>query len=112
MLLAEVPELSSLSRREISALIGLALVNSDSGTMRGRRMIFGGRTSFCTDLYMSALVGTRCNPVIKEFYERLVADGKPKKVSLTACIRNLLTIMNVLLKKNEASESSFHRHAS
>ncbi len=79
VLLAEVTELGSLSRREISALIGVAPVNRDSGTMRGRRTVFGGRASVRTALYMSALVGTRHNPVIKEFYERLVAAGKPKK---------------------------------
>lgn len=112
VLLAEVPELGSLSRREISALIGVAPVNRDSGTIRGRRTIFGGRASVRTALYMSALVGTRHNPVIKEFYERLVAAGKPKKVALTACIRKLLTILNAMLKKNEAWDSSFHRHAS
>ena len=102
VLLAEVPELGSLSRREISALIGVAPVNRDSGTMRGRRTVFGGRASVRTALYMSALVGTRHNPVIKEFYTRLVAAGKPKKVTLTACIRKLLTILNAMLKKNEA----------
>ena len=102
VLLAEVPEPGSLSRREISALIGVAPVNRDSGTMRGRRTVFGGRASVRTALYMSALVGTRHNPVIKEFYTRLVAVGKPKKVALTACIRKLLTILNVMLKKNEA----------
>ena len=102
VLLAEVPELGSLSRREISALIGVAPVSRDSGTMRGRRTVFGGRASVRTALYMSALVGTRHNPVIKEFYTRLVAAGKPKKVTLTACIRKLLTILNAMLKKNEA----------
>ncbi|MBK0019546.1 IS110 family transposase [Kosakonia sp. S42] len=112
VLLAEVPELGSLSRREISALIGVAPVNRDSGTMRGRRTVFGGRASVRTALYMSALVGTRHNPVIKEFYERLVAAGKPKKVALTACIRKLLTILNAMLKKNEAWDPLYHRHAS
>ena len=112
VLLAEVPELGSLSRREISALIGVAPVNRDSGTMRGRRTVFGGRTSVRTALYMSALVGTRHNPVIKEFYTRLVAAGKPKKVALTACIRKLLTILNAMLKKNEAWDPMYHQHAS
>lgn len=99
VLLAEVPELGTLSRREISALIGVAPVNRDSGTMRGRRTVFVGRASVRTTLYMSALVGTRHNPVIKEFYTRLVAAGKPKKVALTACIRKLLTILNAMLKQ-------------
>lgn len=112
VLLAEVPELGSLSRREISALIGVAPVNRDSGTMRGRRTVFGGRASVRTALYMSALVGTRHNPVIKEFYTRLVAAGKPKKVALTACIRKLLTILNAMLKKNEAWDPMYHQHAS
>lgn len=112
VLLAEVPELGTLSRREISALIGVAPVNRDSGTMRGRRTVFGGRASVRTALYMSALVGTRHNPVIKEFYTRLVAAGKPKKVALTACIRKLLTILNTMLKNNEAWDPLYHQHAS
>lgn len=112
VLLAEVPELGTLSRREISALIGVVPVNRDSGTMRGRRTVFGGRASVRTALYMSALVGTRHNPVIKEFYTRLVTAGKPKKVALTACIRKLLTILNAMLKKNEAWDPMYHQHAS
>lgn len=112
VLLAEVPELGSLSRREISDLIGVAPVNRDSGTMRGRRTVFGGRATVRTALYMSALVGMRHNPVIKEFYTRLVAAGKPKKVALTACIRKLLTILNAMLKKNEAWDPMYHQHAS
>jgi len=112
VLLAEVPELGTLSRREIRALIGVAPVNRDSGTMRGRRTVFGGRASVRTALYMSALVWTRHNPVIKEFYTRLVAAGKPKKVALTACIRKLLTILNAMLKNNEAWDPLYHQHAS
>lgn len=112
VLLAEVPELGTLSRREISALIGVAPVNRDSGTMRGRRTVFGARASVRTALYMSTLVGTRHNPVIKEFYTRLVAAGKPKKVALTACIRTLLTILNAMLKNNEAGDPLYHQHAS
>ena len=111
VLLAEVPEPGSLSRREISALIGVAPVNRDSGTMRGRRTVFGGRASVRTALCMSALVGTRHNKVIKEFYS-LAAAGKPKKVALTACIRKLLTILNAMLKKNEAWDPMYHQHAS
>ena len=79
-LLAEVPEQGNLSRREISALVGMVPVNRDSGTMRGRRTIFGGRAGVRTALYMAALVATRFNPVIKVFYMRLLAAGKPKKV--------------------------------
>lgn len=78
-LLAEVPELGNLSRREISALIGVAPVNRDSGTMRGRRTIFGGRAGARAALYMAALVATQFNPVIKAFYMRLLAAGKAKK---------------------------------
>ncbi|MDC9594951.1 IS110 family transposase [Xenorhabdus sp. IM139775] len=108
-LMAEVPELGSLSRREISALVGVAPVNRDSGTMRGRRTIFGGRAGVRTALYMAALVATRFNPVIKVFYERLLAAGKPKKVALVACMRKLLTILNAMLRKNEEWDESYHQ---
>ena len=110
-LLAEVPELGRLSRREISALVGVAPVNRDSGTMRGRRTIFGGRAGVRTVLYMAALVATRFNPVIKAFYTRLVAAGKPKKVALVACIRKLLTILNAMLRKNEGWDEPYHHIA-
>lgn len=110
-LLAEVPELGRLSRREISALVGVAPVNRDSGTMRGRRTIFGGRAGVRTALYMAALVATRFNLVIKAFYMRLVAAGKPKKVALVACMRKLLTILNAMLRKNEEWDESYHRVA-
>ncbi len=110
-LLAEVPELGRLSRREISALVGVAPVNRDSGTMIGRRTIFGGRAGVRTALYMAALVATRFNPVIKAFYTRLVAAGKPKKVALVACMRKLLTILNAMLRKNEGWDDSYHHIA-
>ncbi|HAK6119651.1 TPA: IS110 family transposase [Salmonella enterica] len=110
-LLAGVPELGHLSRREISALVGVAPVNRDSGTMRGRRTIFGGRAGVRTALYMAALVATRYNPVIKVFYTRLVAAGKPKKVALVACMRKLLTILNAMLRKNEEWNESYHHVA-
>lgn len=110
-LLAEVPELGNLSRREISALVGVAPVNRDSGTMRGRRTIFGGRTGVRTALYMATLVATRFNPVIKAFYTRLVAAGKPKKVALVACMRKLLTILNAMLRKNEEWNELYHHVA-
>ncbi len=86
-LLAQVPELGQLNRKEIAALIGVAPFNRDSGTWRGRRTIWGGRASVRAVLYMSALVASRHNPVIREFYERLLAAGKVKKVALTACMR-------------------------
>lgn len=110
-LVAEVPELGTLSRREISALVGVAPVNRDSGTMRGRRTIFGGRAGVRTSLYMAALVATRFNPVIKAFYTRLVAAGKAKKVALVACMRKLLTILNAMLRKNEEWDESYHNAA-
>lgn len=111
-LLAEVPELGSLSRRQISALVGVAPVNRDSGTMRGRRTIFGGRAGVRTTLYMATLVATRFNPVIKAFYTRLVAAGKPQKVALVACMRKLLTILNAMLRKNEEWNELYHHVAS
>lgn len=110
-LLAEVPELGKLSRREISALIGVAPINRDSGTMRGRRTIFGGRAGVRSNLYMAALVATRFNPVIKVFYNRLLAAGKAKKVALVACMRKLLTILNAMIRKNEEWDPSYHQIA-
>ncbi len=110
-LLAEVPELGSLSRRAISALVGVAPINRDSGTMRGRRTIFGGRDGVRTALYMAALVATRFNPVIKAFYMRLLEAGKAKKVALVACMRKLLTILNAMLRKNEEWDESYHHVA-
>lgn len=80
--------------------------------MRGRRTVFGERASVRTALYKSALVGTRHNPVIKEFYTRLVAAGKSKKIALTACIRKLLTTLNAMLRKNEEWDPMYHQHAS
>lgn len=100
-LIAEVPELGKLSRREISALIGVAPINRDSGLMRGRRTIFGGRASVRQALYMAALTAARHNAPIKAFYERLVATGKPKKVALVACMRKLLTILNAMVKSGK-----------
>lgn len=97
-LLAELPELGSLSGRELSALVGVAPLNRDSGTLRGRRTIWGGRARVREALYMAALVTTRYNPAIKSFYERLIAAGKPKKVALVACMRKLLVILNALMR--------------
>jgi transposase len=97
-LLAELPELGSLAPREFSALVGVAPLNRDSGTLRGRRAVWGGRARVREALYMGALVATRYNPHIKGFYERLVAAGKPKKVALVACMRKLLVILNALLR--------------
>jgi transposase len=97
-LIAELPELGTLDRRKIAALVGLAPFNRDSGTLRGRRMIAGGRAPVRAVLYMAALVASRRNPVIRAFYQRLLAAGKPKKLALTACMRKLLTILNAIVR--------------
>jgi transposase len=97
-LLAELPELGSLSPRELSALVGVAPLNRDSGIFRGRRSVWGGRAKVREALYMGALIASRHNPHIKTFYERLVASGKPKKVALVACMRKLLTILNAVMR--------------
>jgi transposase len=98
-LLLELPELGTLTRQQIAALVGVAPLNRDSGTLRGRRTIWGGRAHVRTVLYMGTLVATRFNPRIKAFYERLLAAGKGKKVALTACMRKFLTILNAMLKQ-------------
>ena len=98
-LLAEVPELGQLNRKQMAALIGVAPFNRESGGYRGKRRIWGGRARVRAVLYMGALVATRHNPVIKAFYERLLAAGKEKKVALTACMRKLLTILNAMIKQ-------------
>ena len=97
-LLLELPELGTLTRQQIASLVGVAPLNCDSGTLRGRRTIWGGRAHVRTVLYMGTLVATRHNPRIKTFYERLLAAGKVKKVALTACMRKFLTILNAMLK--------------
>jgi transposase len=101
-LLAELPELGKLNRRQIAALVGVAPFNRDSGTMRGKRSIWGGRASVRTALYMATLVSTRFNPIISSFYQRLLVKGKAKKVAIVACMRRLLTIMNAILKSQKA----------
>lgn len=98
--LAELPELGQLDRRKIAALVGVAPFNRDSGTFRGTRSIRGGRATLRATLYMAALVGKRHNPVLRAFYQRLVAAGKPAKLAIVACIRKLLTILNALFKTN------------
>ena len=97
-LLAELPELGQVNRQQIAALVGLAPYNQDSGPKRKKRRIFGGRSSVRRVLYMAALVATRTNPVIREFYQRLLARGKEKKVALTACMRKLLVILNAIVR--------------
>ena len=97
-LIAQVPELGQLGRRQIAALIGVAPLNRDSGTLRGRRMIGGGRAAVRHVLYMAALVGVRYNPRLAAFYARLTGAGRPKKVALVATMRKLLTILNAIVR--------------
>jgi len=97
-LIADLPELGHLDRRQIAALVGIAPINRDSGTLRGRRMIAGGRPMVRCVLYMATLTAVRFNPVIAHFYQRLIAAGRPKKVALTAAMRKLLTILNAILR--------------
>ena len=107
-LIADVPELGALSRREIAALIGLAPFNRDSGQMRGKRTIFGGRADVRRALYMATLAAIRFNRVIRQFYDRLVAAGKPKKVTIVACMRKLLTILNAMVRSGASWNDSIH----
>jgi transposase len=97
-LIVDLPELGALSRKQIAALVGVAPLNRDSGMFRGNRTVWGGRAHVRAALYMAALVGSRCNPVIRSFYQRLCDAGKAKKVALTACMRKLLTILNAMMK--------------
>ena len=85
--LAYLPELGTLNRRQIVALVGVAPFNRDTGTLRGKRTVWGGRARVRTDLYMGAMVASRFNPVIRDFYQRLLSADKPKKLALTACMR-------------------------
>lgn len=100
-LVADLPELGHLNRQKIAALVGLAPFNRDSGKQRGKRRIFGGRSSVRSVLYMATLSAIRHNPVIKEFYQRLLDKGKLKKVALTACMRKLLVILNTMVKSGQ-----------
>ncbi len=99
-LLADLPELGRLNRKQIAALVGVAPLARDSGTLRGKRTVWGGRAPVRAVLYMGALVATRRNPVLRAFYRRLVEAGKPKKVALIACMRKLLTILNAMVRTN------------
>jgi transposase len=100
-LLAELPELGTRNRQQIAALVGVTPLNKDSGKMRGKRRVFGGRAPVRRALYMAALVATRVNPVIRSFYEHLLAQGKEKKVALTACMRKLLVILNSMIRNQQ-----------
>lgn len=101
-LLADMPELGMLNNKQIAALAGLAPINRDSGRMKGKRRIQGGRHNVRTTLYMATLSATQCNPLIREFYQRLVAQGKHKKVALTAAMRKFLTILNAMVREESA----------
>jgi len=97
-LIAELPELGRLTRRQIAALVGVAPINRDSGTLRGRRTIAGGRSTVRAAVYMATLVGSRANPVIAAYYAKLRAAGKTAKQALTACMRKLIVILNAILR--------------
>lgn len=101
-LLADLPEIGSISNKEASSLVGVAPINRDSGKMRGKRRIQGGRANVRTILYMATLSATLCNPIIKQFYTKLVASGKHKKVAITACMRKFITILNAMVRDNRA----------
>jgi transposase len=105
-LLADLPELGSLDRKQIAALAGLAPFNRDSGKLRGRRMIRGGRAPVRCALYMATVVASRCNPTIATFYKRLRAAGKPGKVAIIACMRKLLTILNAIIRDRTPWQSA------
>lgn len=107
-LIADVPELGHMTGRKISALIGVAPFNRDSGHMRGKRTIFGGRAEVRACLYMATMAAIRFNPVIRIFYDRLVAAGKPKKVAIIASMRKLLTILNAMVKSGTPWDPSLH----
>ena len=100
-LLAYLPELGTLNRKRIAALVGVAPFSRDSGSRRGKRSVWGGRTRLRAVLYMGALVASRHNPVLRAFYQRLLGAGKPKKLALTACMRKLLTILNAMVKAGQ-----------
>lgn len=107
-LIAELPELGHLTRKQITSLAGLAPINRDSGTLRRQRHIFGGRASVRRVLDVAALVATRFNPLIRACYLRLVAAGKPKKVALVACMRKLLITLNAIARTGERWQPDFN----
>ncbi len=101
-LLADMPELGQMNNKQAAALVGVAPINRDSGKLRGKRRVFGGRACVRTTLYMATLSATMCNPVIKDFYQRLLAQGKHKKVAIIACMRKFIVILNAMLRDNMA----------
>ena len=110
-LAVDLPELGRLEARQISALVGLAPFNRDSGLLRGRRRIGGGRGSVRSALYLGAMSGVRCNPVLRAFYERLLAQGKPKKLALTAVAHKLLIILNAMARDRTTWEDAHRKTA-
>lgn len=110
-LLADLPELGRLSRRAIAKLVGVAPLSRDSGTMRGRRFVQGGRATVRGVLYMAALVASKRNPIIRAFYQRLLAAGKPKKLALVACMRKLLTMLNTMVRTHTSWDANTSSHA-
>lgn len=108
VLIGHVPELGQLTNRQISKLVGVAPLNRDSGKHRGRRMIYGGRGHVRAALYMPTVAAIRHNPVIRAFFHRLVAAGKPKKVALVACMRKLLVILNAMVRTGRHWDDSLH----
>jgi transposase len=107
-LIAELPELGRLNRKRIATLVGVAPLNCESGILRGRRIVWGGRARVRAALWMGTLVAVQRNPVIRRFYERLLATGKPKKVALTACMHKLLLILNALLQRRVRWQAQAH----
>lgn len=108
VLCASLPELGRINRRKIAALVGVAPYNCDSGTLRGRRHCWGGRAEVRCALYMASITAIRCNPVIRPFYQRLIAAGKAKKAAITACMRKLLTILNAMVRDRTAWNENLH----
>jgi transposase len=108
VLLAELPELGTLDRRRVAALVGVAPLNRDSGQMRGQRTIWGGRADVRRTLYMATLTAVRHNPILKIHYERLLVAGKRKKVALVACMRKLLTLLNAIAKHGSRWDPTLH----
>ncbi|QDV52487.1 IS110 family RNA-guided transposase [Gimesia fumaroli] len=106
LLISDLPELGSLNRKQISRLVGVAPTNRDSGTLRGRRTIGGGRVRIRNGLYMPTVVALRHNPIISAFYKRLVKNGKPKMVALVAAMRKLLIILNTMVKEGKQWEAN------
>ncbi len=101
-ILSELPEIGSLTNKQVIKLVGVAPINRDSGRTRGKRRIQGGRSGIRTTLYMTTLSATLCNPVIRSFYKKLVAVSKHKRVAITECMRKFITILNAMVRDNQA----------